>query len=65
MHACGVADIHAQRASALIDLTGQLPSPVVADFLGVSLGTAVKWSKLAGRPWGQYLEIPDSGSPAR
>ncbi len=56
VHACGVTDIHAQRASALIDLAGQLPSPVVADFLGVSVGTAVKWSKLAGRPWGQYLE---------
>jgi hypothetical protein len=62
VHACGVTDIHAQRASALIDLTGQLPSPVVADFLGVSIGTAVKWSKLAGRPWGQYLELPEVGA---
>jgi hypothetical protein len=58
VHACGVTPVQAHRASALADLAGQLPAPVVADLLGVWVGTAVKWSKLAGRPWGQYLELP-------
>lgn len=58
VHACGITDVEAHRASALIDLAGQLPAPVVADFLGLSVGTAIKWNKLAGSSWGQYLEVP-------
>ena len=55
--ACGVAPMQPHRASALIDLAGQLPAPVVAELLGIAVGTAVKWSTLAGRPWGQYLGL--------
>jgi hypothetical protein len=55
---CGVMYIHRHRAGALIDLAGQLPSPVVADLIGVNIATAVQWSRLAGRPWGQYLALP-------
>lgn len=55
--ACGVSPIQSHRASALIDLAGQLPAPVVAELLGIAIGTAVTWSTLAGRPWGQYLGL--------
>ena len=57
VRACGVTPMQPHRASALIDLTGQLPAPVVAELLGIAIGTAVKWSTLAGRPWGQYLGL--------
>ena len=57
VRACGVTPMQSHRASALIDLTGQLPAPVVAELLGIAIGTAVKWSTLAGRPWGQYLGL--------
>ena len=58
VHACGVHDVHTHRASALIDLAGQIPAPVLADLLGIATATAVHWSQLAGRPWGQYLGLP-------
>lgn len=57
IRACGVTPMHSHRASALLDLAGQLPAPVVAELLGIAIGTAVKWSTLAGRPWGQYLGL--------
>jgi len=38
------------RASALLQLAGELPPTVVADLLGLRPKTAVAWSQLAGRP---------------
>jgi hypothetical protein len=39
------------RASALLQLAGELPPTVVADLLGLRTKTAIAWGQLAGRPW--------------
>ncbi|MDX6392777.1 MAG: hypothetical protein QOJ73_3840 [Streptosporangiaceae bacterium] len=39
------------RASALLQLAGELPPTVVADLLGLRPKTAIAWGQLAGRPW--------------
>jgi len=38
------------RASALLQLAGELPPTVVADPLGLRTKTAIAWGQLAGRP---------------
>jgi hypothetical protein len=42
------------RASALLQLAGELPPTVVADLLGLRPKTAIAWGQLAGRPWAAY-----------
>jgi len=36
-------------------LAGDLPVPVLADVLGLSIATAEKWSTLAKRDWAAYV----------
>ena len=43
------------RNAALIALAGDLPVPVLADVLGLSLTTAGRWAALAQRDWAAYI----------
>lgn len=43
------------RNAALVALAGELPSPVLADVLGLHTGTAQRWAALAQRDWTAYL----------
>jgi len=45
----------AAHNSALIELATDLPTPIVADTLGIHIETAVRWSKYAKRDWADYL----------
>ena len=49
----GVDCAHARR-TALMQLGGEIPAPVIADLLGIHVETANKWAQIAGRPWGDY-----------
>ena len=42
------------RASALLQLAGELPPTVVADLLGLRPKTAIAWGQLVGRLWAAY-----------
>jgi hypothetical protein len=46
-----------------MQLAGELPPTVVADLLGLRPKTAVAWSHLNGRPWGDYLALRGSAAP--
>jgi len=43
------------RNSAISALALDLPSPVLAGLLGIEIGTAIRWTKLVKRDWGDYL----------
>lgn len=43
------------RSTALFALAGQIPTPVLADLLGISRGTATRWAALAARDWSGYV----------
>jgi len=43
------------RNTALISLAGDLPAPVPADLLGLSITTGVRWTRYAKRDWESYL----------
>ena len=42
------------RLAALFQLAGQMPTPVLADLLGISPGAASRWSALAAKDWSSY-----------
>jgi len=54
------------RSAALLELSGQVPAPVMADLLGVHINTATRWGELAGRHRASYLSLAkvDDGSGA-
>lgn len=41
------------RKAAMFQLTSQIPTPVLADLLGLSPVTATRWASLAARDWSQ------------
>lgn len=43
------------RSTTLFSLAGQIPTPVLADLLGISRGTATRWAALAARDWSGYV----------
>ncbi len=47
--------IRPARGGALCELATDLPAPVLAELLGLSVGTATRWTTLAGRDWTDYL----------
>ncbi|WP_406275906.1 hypothetical protein OH799_04095 [Nocardia sp. NBC_00881] len=47
--------MRAQRNSALIELAGELPGPILAQTADIHISTAVRWSTLAARDWTHYL----------
>jgi hypothetical protein len=48
-------DARTARNAALIGLASELPSPVLADLLGIHPTTAGRWADLASRNWHAYL----------
>ncbi|MGH9259985.1 MAG: hypothetical protein ACRD08_08830, partial [Acidimicrobiales bacterium] len=47
-------DARAARRAALIQLAAQLPAPVLADSLGITVTTAADWVHTAGGDWANY-----------
>lgn len=45
------------RSAALLELAAELPASFLADLLGISPGTAVRWSRAAGGDWASYAAI--------
>jgi len=45
------------RKAALIQLAGEIPTPILADILGLTPKTAVRWGALAVRDWSQYTAL--------
>jgi len=43
------------RHAAILTLTGDLPTPVIADLLGVSHKTAIRWATHTGGDWNDYI----------
>jgi integrase len=50
----GLPTRHA-RNTAISALALDIPSPVLAGLLGIEIGTAIRWTKLVKRDWGDYL----------
>jgi hypothetical protein len=44
----------AHRQAALAHLAASMPAAIVADLLGVSIRTAIRWAALTGRSWADY-----------
>ena len=51
------------RNAALIALAGDIPVPVLADVLGLSITTAERWAALAKRDWAAYIAERASSTP--
>jgi hypothetical protein len=47
--------VRPSRNSALISLAADLPAPVISDLFGMSIASAVKWTRRAGRDWQGYI----------
>ena len=52
------------RGGALCELAADLPAPVLAELLGLSVGTATRWTTLAGRDWTDYLATRAQALPS-
>lgn len=48
------------RNGALAALASDLPAPVIADFLGIHVNTAVRWVTYARQDWTAYLAARDA-----
>jgi hypothetical protein len=48
------------RNGALAALASDLPAPVIADFLGIHVSTAVRWVTYARQDWTAYLAARDA-----
>lgn len=44
------------RARALLHLAARVEAPLLAQALGITAGTAVRWSELAGRTYSGYVD---------
>lgn len=54
--ACGIHPADARKA-AMFQLAAEIPTPVLADLLGLSPVTATRWASLAARDWSQYAAM--------
>ena len=45
------------RAVALMTLSRDVPAPVLADLLGISIEAATRWGKLSGHDWADYPRL--------
>lgn len=62
--AAGIHPAEARKA-AMFQLAAEVPTPVLADLLGLAPGTASRWAALAARDWSQYTaRRPLSPAPA-
>lgn len=55
----------AARRGALMHLAGQLPAAVLADLLGITSSTAVRWVRTAGGDWSTYAAQVVKGRRSR
>ncbi|TDE02800.1 hypothetical protein [Jiangella asiatica] len=46
---------HDSRKAALFQLAAEVPTPILADLLGIHTTPAVAWATLAARDWSGYL----------
>ncbi|WP_159392837.1 hypothetical protein [Streptomyces cyaneogriseus] len=46
---------HPSRNTALLTLATDLPAPVLSDLLGISITSALHWTRRAARDWNAYL----------
>jgi hypothetical protein len=55
------------RHAGLIALAGELPTPILADALGVHINTAKRWASYLQSDWSTYLaaRAADSGRSPR
>ena len=59
-------DPRADRNTALLQLATEVPPAVLADLLGLHIGTAIHWANEAGGDWTNYAAIratADMASP--
>jgi hypothetical protein len=52
----GIQPSHARKA-ALFQLAAEVPAPILAELLGLSITTATRWATLAARDWSQYTAM--------
>jgi len=45
------------RKAAMFQLAGEIPTPILAEILGLGANTAVRWAALAARDWSQYTAL--------
>jgi hypothetical protein len=41
----------------MFGLAAEIPTPILADILGLGKNTAVRWANLASRDWGHYTAL--------
>jgi hypothetical protein len=54
-------DCDDDRRAALLHLAGEIPAAILSDLVGIHVNTAVAWAEIAGRPWGDYPTLRDTG----
>ena len=45
------------RKAAMFQLASEIPTPVLAEILGLATNTSVRWATLAARDWSQYTAL--------
>ncbi|MFI9538341.1 hypothetical protein ACIG56_34560 [Nocardia fusca] len=60
----GIRPHHARHA-AMFHLAADLPTPVLAELLGISPTTASRWAALSARTWAQYTAMRRNDRPDR
>ena len=50
----------AARNAAMFQLAAEIPTPILADILGLAPNTATRWAALAARDWSQYTAQRDT-----
>jgi hypothetical protein len=50
------------RKAAMFQLAGEIPTPILADILGLAANTAVRWATIAARDWSHYAAMRRAGS---
>jgi hypothetical protein len=51
------------RKAAMFSLAAEIPTPVLAELLGLSPSTATRWATLAARDWSQYAALRRDAQP--
>ena len=56
LDARGIKPSNARKA-AMFQLASEIPTPILAEILGLATNTAVRWATLATRDWSQYTAL--------
>ena len=51
-----IPHIRRSRSAVLLNLASDLPAPILAGLLDLSINTAVQWTQYASREWSHYLQ---------